>query len=289
MRRTSVVSIALLAATAIAAGSACTRRDQVRIETEAAKALVSDEQENAIGLQVASELGKEHVKYLADPQVNAYVSSITNRIFPLASKDRPGVKWEVKVIDDPKTVNAFAVPGGHLFVYSGLLLAAEDESEVAGVLAHETGHVVARHTARQMVDAFGLQAIASLATGQNPTLLEQITTKIAGTGVLLAHSRQSEREADEFGARYSSGAGFDPHGLATFFQKLGKKEGSQPQIMAWISDHPLTPERIGNVNAYIAKHHLNGKERNPEAHAAVKVRLGQLSPEAAQIHNVVGH
>ena len=280
---------AALVAVALASGFACTRRDQIRIETQAAKSLISDEQENAIGLQVSNDLGKEHLKYIQDPQIEAYVSSITSKIFSLAEKDRPGVKWHVHVIDDAKTVNAFAVPGGHLFVYSGLLLAAENDAEVAGVLAHETGHVVARHSARQMVDAYGLQAIAALATGQNPTLLEQIATKVAGTGLLLAHSRSEETEADEYGARYSNAAGFDPHGLTTFCAKLVKTEGKQPQAMAWLSDHPLTPDRISKVNAYIAKHHLTATGKNPAAHAAIKARIQQLAPAAADIHNVVGH
>ena len=199
------------------------------------------------------------------------------------------MKWHVHVIDDPKTVNAFAVPGGHLFVYSGLLLAAENDAEVAGVLAHETGHVVARHSARQMVDAYGLQAIAALAGGQNPSLLEQIATKVAGTGLLLAHSRSEENEADEYGARYSNAAGYDPHGLTTFFQKLEATQGKQPQVMAWLSDHPLTPDRIAKVTHYIAVHHLTATGKNPAAHAAIKARLLQLNPAAADIHNVSGH
>ena len=73
-------------------------------------------------------------------------------------RDRPEVNWQINVIDDSKTVNAFATPGGYLYVYSGLIMAADNEAELAGVMAHETGHVVARHSARQMVDAYGLSA-----------------------------------------------------------------------------------------------------------------------------------
>ncbi|HZZ83066.1 MAG TPA: M48 family metallopeptidase [Anaeromyxobacteraceae bacterium] len=261
---------------------ACSTQQRAQVETAAAKALVSDEQEKQLGLQVKQELEQQqHVKYLEDPQVVGYVKSITDRILPFAKKDRPGEEWDVKVIDDPKTVNAFATPGGHLYVYSGLLLAADDESQVAGVLAHEAGHVVARHSARQMVDAFGLQAVTALALGQNPSLASQLVTGAGGKGLMLANSRGDESEADEYGARYSSAAGFDPHGIVHFFEKLKATEGNQPRSLAFLSDHPATPDRIARVNAYIEQHHLGGTERDPEKHAAVKSHLEQRYGSAA--------
>jgi predicted Zn-dependent protease len=235
----------------------CTHAQRAGAETAVAKALISDQQESQIGLQVRQQLEQqEHVRYVTDPKVNAFVKGITDRILPLAQKDRPEVKWDVKVIDDPKTVNAFATPGGFLYVYSGLLLAAGNPSELAGVLSHEAGHVVARHSARQMVDAFGLQAIASLALGQNPGLASQVAAGVAGKGLMLANSREDETEADEYGARYANEAGFDPHGLITFFQKLQKEEGRAPAVMKFLSDHPATPDRITHLQQYIDQHHL---------------------------------
>jgi predicted Zn-dependent protease len=184
------------------------------------------------------------------------------------------VKWQVRVIDDPKTVNAFATPGGFLYVYSGLLLAADNPSELAGVLSHEAGHVVARHSARQMVDAFGLQAVASLALGQNPGLAAQLAAAVGGRGLLLANSRGDETEADEYGAKYASGAGYDPRGLITFFQKLAKQEGSSSQLLKFLSDHPATPDRISHLESYIAEHHLAGSGgRDPDRLPRVKDRI----------------
>ncbi|HEX9291314.1 MAG TPA: M48 family metallopeptidase [Anaeromyxobacteraceae bacterium] len=245
---------------AIAVTSAgCSHSQRAGAETAVAKALISDEQENQIGLQVKQELEqKEHVKYLDDREVVSFVKGITDKVLPLAEKDRPGVKWDVKVIDDPKTVNAFATPGGHLYVFSGLLLAADTPAEVAGVLSHEAGHVVARHSARQMVDAFGLQAIAALALGQNPGLASQIAAGIGGKGLMLANSRGDETEADEYGAKYASAAGYDPRGLITFFEKLQKQEGKTPQALKFLSDHPATPDRISHLQQYISEHHLSG-------------------------------
>ena len=263
--------------------AACSHEQRRGAETAVAKALIPDEQENQIGLQVKQELEqKEHVKYSEDPQVVSFVKGITDRILPLAEKDRPGVKWDVKVIDDPKTVNAFATPGGHLYVYSGLLIAADNPSEIAGVLSHEAGHVVGRHSARQMVDAFGLQAVAALALGKNPGLASQVAAGVTGKGLMLANSRGDETEADEYGARYASTAGYDPRGLITFFQKLQKQEGQSSQVMKFLSDHPATPDRISHLDKYIADHHLSGTEgRDPDGLPAVKQKLPKAGPPTA--------
>jgi beta-barrel assembly-enhancing protease len=274
-----MIAVALL----VAAG-ACTHAQRAGAETAVAKVLVSDEQEKQIGLQVRQELEqKEHVKYADDPQVVAFVKSITDRILPLARKERPEVTWDVKVIDDPKTVNAFATPGGYLYVFSGLLLAADNPSEVAGVLAHEAGHVVGRHSARQMVDAFGLQAITALALGQNPGVAAQVASGIAGKGAMLANSRGDETEADEYGARFTSGAGYDPNGLVTFFQKLQQQEGKSPQVLKFLSDHPATPDRISHLQRYISERKLAGTDgKDPGPLPAVKQRLpkGGVAPPA---------
>ena len=272
--------LALATAALAVLSTACTHAQRAKAETTAAKLLISDEQENQIGLQVKQQLEtQEHVRYVEDPQVVAFVKGITDRILPLAEKDRPGVQWEVKVIDDPKTVNAFATPGGHLYVYSGLLLAASNPAEIAGVLSHEAGHVVARHSARQMVNAFGLQAVASLALGENPGLAKQLAAAIAAKGYMLQNSRQDETEADEYGARYAAGAGYDPRGLITFFQKLQKEEGQTPQLLKFLSDHPATPERIAHLQSYIEQQHLAASGgTSPEALPEVQARLSKGTP-----------
>ncbi len=279
MRFTSVSS-SLLAATLAVLAPGCTHSQRVGAETAVAKVLIPDEQEAQLGLQVKQELEqKQHVKYLEDGPIVAFVKGITDKILPLAEKDRPGVTWDVKVIDDPKTVNAFATPGGHLYVYSGLLLAADNPSEVAGVLAHEAGHVVGRHSARQMVDAYGLQAISALALGQNPGVASQLVAGVGGKGLMLANSRGDETEADEYGARYASAAGYDPRGLVTFFQKLQKGEGGSSGFAKFLSDHPATPDRIQHVSDYIAQHNLSGTGgRDPGALPAVKAAIQAHAP-----------
>lgn len=246
------------------------------VEKDVASVLISPEQENQLGLQFKQELEqKRHVVYMNDPVVVGYVRGVADKVIAFGKRDRPEVNWQVNVIDDSKTVNAFATPGGYLYVYSGLLMAADNEAELAGVMAHETGHVVARHSARQMVDAYGIEAITSLALGNNPGLLGQIVGGVGEKGFMLANSRSDETEADEYGARYSSAAGYDPHGLVTFFDKLRKQEGNSPRFLAILSDHPATADRIDHVNQFITQRGLGGSTTNAAAFAPIKQRVAQ--------------
>jgi len=257
------------------AGCATVENDLRSVETVAAEVAISPEQENSLGLQVKNDLEQnQHVKYLNDPAVNLYVRGVADRVIVFGKQARPEVSWQVNVIDDPKTVNAFATPGGYLYVYSGLLLAADNEAELAGVLAHETGHVVARHSARQMIAQYGLQAVTDLALGKNPGLAGQIASGIVTQGTLLAHSRADETEADEYGARFSSQAGYNPHGLVTFFQKLQAQQGNVPKVFTYLSDHPATPDRVTHVNDYIAQKSLGGTDLGQSRFAPIKQRLG---------------
>ncbi len=272
MQRTLPVFLGLTLAASLTTGCATER---VRAEKAAAELLISDEQEDQIGLQVKQELEqKQHIQYVQDPAIVDYVNRIATPLLQEASRDRKGVKWKVSVINDPKTVNAFATPGGYLYVYTGLLLAADNEAQVAGVLAHEAGHVVGRHSARAMVNAFGLQAITQLALGKNPGAAAQVAAQLVGGGAMLAHSRSEETEADEYGARYAAGVNYDPRALITFFEKLQKMQGSTPGVLKWLSDHPTNAERINHLEQYIAQHGLHGTEIGAERLAPIKQKLG---------------
>lgn len=265
-------TLAIPLALAVAVGGlfACTKKQYVQNEKAIAKALISDEQESAIGLALKDELSKEGVRYLDDPDVTAYVNGIGAKLFPHADKDRKGIKWHTHVVADDKMVNAFATPGGHLYVYTGLLLTADDEAEVAGVISHEAGHVVARHSARAMVDQYGLQMLGALALGENPGLLQQLAANITATGLLLAHSREAEHEADVYGVKYAARGGYDPRGISRFFKKLKAKQGSTPRSMVWLSTHPATQDRINNVEELIHEKKLTGGQRHENRHAAIK-------------------
>jgi predicted Zn-dependent protease len=117
--------------------------------------------------------------------------------------------------------------------------------------------------------------------GKNPGLLAQLGGGVATKGFMLANSRSDETEADEYGARYAAAAGYDPHGLVTFFDKLRKQEGNSPRFLAILSDHPATPDRIDHVNQYIAQHGLRGGNTNVAAFAPLKQRVSQHTPQSA--------
>ena len=190
---------------------------------------------------------------LRDANIQAYVQQVGGRVAQYAAMDRPDVRFEFKVLDKPDTVNAFAVPGGHIYVFSGLLLAAENESELAGVLAHETGHIVGRHSANQMAARYGIEMLYQIAVGEQPQQIVQIATQFAARGAMSKFSRDDEREADQYGVKYMTEAGYDPRGMVSFFRKLLAMRKQSPTVVETVlATHPTTEERIRNIEAQIA-------------------------------------
>jgi beta-barrel assembly-enhancing protease len=245
----------------------------------AAEILVSPEEENKLGAALKMELeSKQMVKYLQDPALRAYVLGLANRVVDLGKTDRPEFTWAVEVIDDPNQVNAFATPGGYLYVYTGLLRAAESEAEVIGVMGHEVGHVLARHYARRLVKTYGLQVLAQAALGSNPGVLAELAASIAANGYLLSHSRDDETESDEIGARLARRAGYDPQGLVTFFEKLDAMQGSVPSILKYLMGHPPPADRSAHVRALIAKEMLGGGATNSQMFQQMKAKLPAPAP-----------
>jgi predicted Zn-dependent protease len=255
-------------------GTGCATLKRANVGRTAAAIFISDQQEAQLGAQVKQELEtKEKIKYVEDPAVVEYVRTVSTRILQQANKDRANVPWKVNVIDDPKMVNAFATPGGYLYVYTGLLLAADNEAELAGVMGHEAGHVVGRHSAQALMLQYGEQAVIGAALGKDPNMVAQIAATLAGTGAGLAFSRGNETEADELGAKYTSAVGYDPRGLVTFFGKLAAQEGKVPGVLKWLSTHPPSSERVTHLNAFISQRGLTGADLGADRLAAIKQRL----------------
>lgn len=253
---------------------ACSSGQRVKTETVLARALISDAQASEIGASMHEGLQKEGVKFVTDPIVLNYVNGIAGKVIPQAKRDRPGIEFRVYVVDDPKQVNAFATPGGYLYFYSGLLLTAESEAEVAAVLGHEAAHVSRLHIERGMVNAYGLQTLISMALGNNPGQIQEIAAGIASTGLMRAHGRSEEIEADERGVEYSSRAGYSPSGAISFFEKLQRLSGSGGGP-AFLRTHPTSAERIRNLQNYVRSRRLTGSVVNVEAHSKIKRRLSQ--------------
>lgn len=232
----------------VGALSACGSNSGVSRAT--ADLLLPPAEEVKLGKQLSAEAEQE-LKILEDPEVNAYITALGNKMVKQAGGTKPDeIKFVFKVVDDPKTINAFAMPGGFIYVYTGLIVAAKNESELIAVMGHEVAHVTRRHIAQRLVAMYGAQSLAAIALGNNPGLVGEIVAGVAANGYLLKHSRDAERDADAVGIRWVTGAGISPEGYVTFFQTLAKQGGSPPALL---SSHPDPGERVQNARDFISK------------------------------------
>lgn len=246
--------------------------------------LVSDSQELAMGQQFSTEIEQE-LKLYDDPEVVRYINDLGQRL--AAVSRRPNLTYQIKVVDTDD-VNAFAVPGGYLYVNRGLISHAENESELAGVMGHEVGHIVGRHGSKQISKQYGLQFItAVLIGGGDPGLTRQIAAQFAGIGGtlgLLKYGREAEREADTFAVQEMYDAGIDPVGMATFFEKLVALHGAPPSgFQALFSTHPNPQERVDNARELISRLKVKiGLKKDSERFQSIKSRLPAIQQREAE-------
>lgn len=181
----------------------------------------------------------------ANDEAYAALDRIVNRVLNSGELlHRNDFVWDVKIINEPNTLNAFASPGGHIYVFSGLIKFLDRESELAGVLGHEIAHADRRHTSRQLQQQYGISFLLSLLAGENPNQLTQIA---AGLGQ-LKFSRDFEREADEYSVIYLNGTNYYAcNGAAGFFQKA-EDQGQSAQTPEFLSTHPNPGDRIVAIN-----------------------------------------
>jgi len=216
--------------------------------------LISEGEEMALGVQAYREVLKKE-KISTDPKSNALVKGVGTRIAAVAQK--PGYSWEFTVIDNAKTVNAFALPGGKVAVYTGILPYTQTEAGLAFVLAHEVGHALARHggerMSQQLLLQLGQQGLNLAIASKSPVAIDAINTGygLASTvGVTLPFSREQEYEADKIGLILMAKAGYDPREAPAFFERMmrASKQASPPEFL---STHPTDQHRIRNLNAMI--------------------------------------
>jgi predicted Zn-dependent protease len=209
-------------------------------------------EERALGEQVNREVRAE-ARLVKDRVVWDYVREIGHRIVA-ASGSQP-FTYSFYVVEDD-AINAFALPGGYIYIHSETILAARNVAELAGVIAHEVGHVALRHVAKNYRRQQGVGSLyrigvyaASLLGGGLAGSAANLGGGLAAAAYLNSYGRDAEREADAFAVEVMPRAGYDPEGLVTFFKTMLSESGGQPP--AWLSSHPTTVERIEKTQRMI--------------------------------------
>ncbi|MBI3543268.1 MAG: M48 family metallopeptidase [Deltaproteobacteria bacterium] len=210
--------------------------------------LVSDDQTRQMGDQAWTEVRAKY-KETSDQAVRDFVNKVAARVIAAGSLAKE--KWDV-IAFDSKEVNAFALPGGHIGVFTGIIPVAGNEAGLATVLAHETGHVIARHSQERVSDELvsqGLMGVVGAVIG-NPAAHPAVMSALglgAQVGFLLPFSRSQEAEADHEGLLIMSQAGYDPNEAISFWNRMVAANPGEPP--AFLSDHPATSDRIAALKA----------------------------------------
>jgi predicted Zn-dependent protease len=248
-----------------------------------ASAVLTQSDEYRLGAMVTKELRDQNA-LIEDPEVSEYINSVGMR---LASQSAEGGRhFQYFVIKDP-VINAFAVPGGFVFINAGLLLATTNESELASVMAHETAHVTQHHIARMLADQ-SKQSLTTAAAMIGAILLgalgggQAIEGGLAAAqGMAVQHqinfTRDNEMEADRVGIGFLAGAGYDPNAMAGFFETMSRHEGlAATYIPAMLIDHPVTTDRVAEARARAAQFPAH-KVQDSQSYELIRERVRVLT------------
>ncbi|NIP80534.1 MAG: M48 family metalloprotease [Gemmatimonadetes bacterium] len=242
---------------------------------------VSQQQEIQMGRQYAAEINRQ-LPIVDDPVIHRYINELGNRIQRQpGNRDIPYTFYVVNI----EQINAFAIPGGFVYVNRGLVERTDNLAELAGVVAHEIGHVEARHSAEMIERMQAAQAgvaIGSILLGGPPQGLAGAAVNVGAQAYFSRHSREAENEADAIAVRLLPGAGLDPAGMVTFFKELVAERERQPsQLEQWFSTHPLTEERIAHVRDLIRQlppERTANLQVTSRGYETFKARVRQLPP-----------
>jgi predicted Zn-dependent protease len=245
----------LLLTVLLAAAAACASNP---VSGKREVSLMSEADEIAMGRQGDAEIRREMGVY-NDEELQRYVSGIGEKLASVSH--RPSLPWTFTVLDSP-VVNAFALPGGFVYVTRGLLAHLEDESELAGVLGHEVGHVTARHISRSYTrsagSSIGLLLASIFVPGVRP--FQDIASVGLGT-LFLKYGREDELESDRLGVEYASKAGWDPSGVPRFLETLSRIDAMSDRGMPnWLSTHPEPESRVAKARPVASSKAAEGEQ-----------------------------
>ncbi len=199
---------------------------------------------------------------LNNPDVSSYVQNIVNQIIASPKVNyRNTFNYQVTIINRNDIVNAFATPGGRIYVYTGLLKFLDNEATLAGVLAHEVAHCERRHATKRLTKAYGVSLLLDVVLGKNPSTLETIAANLLVGLAFLKNSRDDEYEADEYAYQYLKTTVWYPGSLIFFFDKVKQNEGSS-FLEVLLSTHPLSQDRIDKLNKKIQEDKLPAPTEN---------------------------
>lgn len=240
-----------------------TRQEFNEITGENQRIAYSVEQEIALGLQAAPEMAQQFGGLYPDERVQAQIDEIGWRLVEQSEAGNTAYEFDFHVLADSQTINAFALPGGQIFITVGLLNIMESEGEVAGVLAHEIVHVVGRHSSEQIAKAQLTEGLAGAAAAvlydpENPGSAGAAQlAMVVGQMVNMKYGRDDELQSDRIGVRIMADAGYDPRSMASVMQKLG--DSSQgPRPPEFMSTHPNPENRVARINEAIAQEFPDG-------------------------------
>ncbi len=242
---------------------------------------ISTQQEVQMGQQYSSQVNNQ-VPVVRDAEIEQYINTLGDSIARLTK--RGDLDWHFYVVNTD-VVNAFALPGGFIYINRGVIERADKLDEVAGVVGHEIGHVVRRHSVKQMQQQQGANigvALTCILTRICESQASQAAIQLGGAAVFAKFSRQDEKEADEEGFKNVVRANISPVGMVTFFQKLLAEQKSSPSaVEAWFSDHPLTEDRIADIQGLINAQDpavLRTLTEDTKSFQAFKQRVHSLPP-----------
>jgi predicted Zn-dependent protease len=199
------------------------------------------DKEVAMGESIARAVEKEY-KFVDDPLVQKRVEDVGKKIVSVC--DRKDISYHFKVLDDEE-INAVSLPGGFVYINKGLVDKVANDDELAGVLAHEVGHIAARHSIKKLQAMMGYNLLRVLAVAIPQGNEVGTAADIAFTEIMLGYAREDELLADQLAARYAKLAGYDPHGMITFLQKLQETDRRKPlRPKTYFKTHPYVPDRI---------------------------------------------
>jgi predicted Zn-dependent protease len=242
--------------------------------------LVSVQQEIEIGRETNAQVRKE-VPEVRDGQVAGYIRGIGERLARHASGPKYPYSFSMA---DYREINAFALPGGPVWIHRGVLQAATNESQVAGVLAHEVAHIAQRHTASQLTKGImanlGLELLGAVLGNGAGGSAAQAAAAFLTNGIFMKFSRDDEREADQVGLQIMRRAGWDSRGMVELFEILQREERRNPgSVEVFFSSHPSPQDRIARLKGDVARR--PGGTRDTRQFQTIKARLQRMAPPRA--------